>query len=271
MGEIVGDGSPSALYRSAHTLGLQLRPPFSENDVLHLAGCILLVRNRIDQARNRMRRESRGRLDEDGPMTSKKIALAAVFALSLGFGEPARASVIIDVSEFGVDLVFSYSGSLDTTGLIPSFMTNGAAFFVGNTNGGQTAIGFGIGPQLQGYEAPGLFSFSATSLFLDKFVGGIATGSGLSLFAGHTLGLPVGYISNTPLSGNLTLKNQSFDTLALIAGIYESHLPSGDFLRLTIDHSGIPPVPEPNALLLIFGGAVLEGLRRRLATMRQPV
>jgi hypothetical protein len=201
-------------------------------------------------------------------MKLKGHALPTAIAVLLCSGGTARASVIIDVAEFGGDVVFNYSGSLDTLGLIPSFMTNGAAFFTGNF-GGQTAIGFGVGPQLQGYEAPGLTSFSATSsLPHGRAFFGIANGSGLSLFAGDVLGLPVGYISNSPLAGSLTLANQSFDTLALIAGVYESHLPSGDFLRLTIEHSGVP-MPEPDTLLLVCSAAAAIALRKRLAVRRR--
>ena len=195
-------------------------------------------------------------------MRTLAVSFTFVAAL-LGASRVTHAAVIITVSEMASDVVFSYSGSLDIAGLVPTtHLVNGVGFFHGKV-GTEAAIGFGVGPQMQGYE--GAPSFPAMSASFTRTILGVTTGTGFSLFAGDLLGLPIGYVSKAPLAGTLTLPDETFDTLRLIAGVYRSDLPSGDYIELTIDHSG---VPEPSVLLLFGAGGGALGVRAHRRSRR---
>jgi len=177
----------------------------------------------------------------------------------------AHAGIIITVGEIGDDVVFSFYGNLDTDGLTPKFYTHGHGIFNGGANANSTlftpdtAISFGVGNSMLGYEVQ---SFAPTSTVNRVFFGSTA-GDGFGLFSGNTLALPIGYVSQTNISGYLTLASQSFDSLGLLHGTYETYLPSQDFVRMEIGPA--VRVSEPSALLLLGSGllALLIARRRR--------
>lgn len=80
------------------------------------------------------------------------------------------------------------------------------------------------------------------------------------MFEGDTLALPIGYNSNSVIAGTLTLASQSFTTLGLIDGVYESYLPSEDFVRMVISTAS---VLEPGTLALLGIGLLGMELARR--------
>ena len=192
-------------------------------------------------------------------MTKARSKPLAIFAALLLSPFAAQAGIIITTDQIGDDFVFSYSGSLDTTGLTPTFITNGLGLYEGNAtfnNPPDSAIAFGVGPGMQGYDQT---SFTVSSTIQQTIIG-TATGDGFALFASDTLALPIGYISGTFISGTLTLESQSFASLGMIAGIYETFLPSQDFIRMEL---GVTRVPEPGILSLLAAGLLGMGLRRR--------
>ena len=167
------------------------------------------------------------------------------------FANPyAHAAVEISVAQDNTDVVFNYGGTLDLSGLTKVADGNGFAFVAGDDGLGFGAIAFGVGFNLDAYLVPSLPSFS-TVLF--QFALGSGTGSGVSMFAHDTqtsaskLGVPDGYISGNPLAGTLTLSNETFATLGLVDGVYQSNLVSGDHVRLTIG----APIPLPASLPLL--------------------
>jgi hypothetical protein len=184
----------------------------------------------------------------------KRSTLAVIVALVLGYSSLTQAGIIISVAESGSNVVFGYSGDLDTTGLVPTFITNGFGFLFMDAS--QTALAFGVGPSMQGYTVPSLAAIGAptTGLIL-----GDVTGGGFAMFTSGTMALPFGYASGTDIAGTLTLDSQSFASLGLIDGTYESLLPSGDFVRLTI---ATTQVPEPGTISLLAAGLLTVGALR---------
>lgn len=176
---------------------------------------------------------------------------------------PAKSAVLITVEELSGNVVFSYSGSIDLTGLTPvPDKANGVAFVYPNYQGGSSALAFGRGNLMNGYTATVLPSFGTAS-----FIGGTATGPGFSFFASGLIALAENYVSGSLISGTLTIANRTAASLGLIDGVYKTVLANGDYAQLTI---GSAAVPLPAALPLLGGAMGVFGLvgwrRRRQAT-----
>jgi hypothetical protein len=182
----------------------------------------------------------------------KLFAMAVAAALLVCAAAPATATIDITVAEVGSDVVFSYAGALDVTGATVD--TGFAQSFVfPQDSSGVGAIGFGGGSVDRVFDVTSFPAFGTGG-----FVAGSGTtGPGFAVFTSDSIGLPFGYVSDTPISGSLTIADESMASLGLIGGVYQTgSLPSGDFVRLT--------VPEPaSALLCLWATAALASSRRR--------
>lgn len=189
-------------------------------------------------------------------MRKQILATAAGLAVAAGAPLAATATIDITVAEFGADVVFSYSGALDLTGAnVVSAGANTNAFVAPVTSGGVGAIGFGGGSTDRVFDVASLPPFGTGS-----FLEGSPMGPGFGVFTSDSLGVPVGYVSNTPIAGSLTLDGQTLASLGLIEGVYQTGtLPSGDFVRLTIPEV----VPEPVRAWLGLSVAAALGWRGR--------
>ena len=168
---------------------------------------------------------------------------------------PANAAVIITAQQTGSNVVFNYSGSINTTGI--SFSNSNKnnqhsiqpelASFVNNFDGTQESNAGSItGPSSFG---SGSFSFSNNSRATGSNFGFNAAPPGSGVFY-----LTNGYISGNPLSGFLTFNNTTLAGLGVTPGTYIYNLSNGlDSITLTTNTS----VPEP---LNILGGMTALGL-----------
>lgn len=180
----------------------------------------------------------------------KRFLLAA--GLSAALSAPASAAIFITTADVGPNLVFSFSGSLDLTGMSAANVGNSAAG-VGPDIGAILFAGPGNG--MDGYGISSLPAFGPDVVAL-----GTATGDQFKIFSGDLVGFAAGYAGET-ISGDLTVAGSAV-SLGLIDGVYETFAASGDFIRLTVG-STAAAVPVPAAAPLLLGALGLFGLARR--------
>ena len=189
-------------------------------------------------------------------------------AAALGFavaGAPAEASVVIDVSEVGGNVVATGGGTIDLSGLTPYLTAGGTAFVwaqFGNIDiGGPSGVYTDIteyngvtGPTSFGANIPTQASSSSGDLF------GV-NGSGPN---GTGVDVPSGYASESALSGSATFDGQTFASLGLTPGTYVytwGSGPSADSLTVQIGPAAIPEPVTWATLMLGFAALGLAGFR----------
>ncbi len=195
----------------------------------------------------------------------RKILASAGAAVAIMSVEAAEASIDITLLQVGPDLVVSFDGALNTSGLPTSLAsTNYSTFRAKITADMTAAISFGAGSRDYYSSA---FSASLPQFALFDIVNSNmpSTGDVFAIWNGASLSVPQGHIFGT-LSGSMTIAGQSYASLGLIDGVYTSGtLPSGDFVRVTIDHtlveSGPSPAPAPATLSLLAAGLAALGIR----------
>lgn len=175
---------------------------------------------------------------------------------------PTKAGVLIEAEEVvnfyqgrnGVeerhDVVFSISGSLNTTALTFRALVGGIP---------------GVAPRV------GEISTGGNWDMYEGVVGPTSFGTGLNNFNAMAVGspftlsgrlgqvyLPRGYLSDSPLSAELTVMNTSFVALGIDVNRspFQWSVPSGDMITLSI-------IPEPSAAVLLFLGIGSLFLLRR--------
>jgi hypothetical protein len=183
----------------------------------------------------------------------------AALALSLAaFGGSAEASVVIDISEVGGNVVITGSGTVDLTGLSFS-STGGDAGFVAASLG---SVGVGsfseAGDDLySGASGPASFG---TGGFIIPFG---QSGDLLGLFSNFfpaEIFVPHGYMSGTFLSGSSTYVGQTFASLGVTPGTYLytwGSGPTADSLTVKI---GSASIPESGTWAMIMIGFAALGL-----------
>ena len=174
------------------------------------------------------------------------------------FGDAAvKAAVIINAVQSGSDVIFSYTGQLNLTGLgTPVFVGLPFSFIVPSSGTFIAAGTFDV------YQLSGSFTpFGSGPIAL----GSASGGSGFAVVSSSSeLWVPFGYTSNASLSGSVTFAGESFSSLGLTPGSYTTTLPS-DSITMKIS-----AVPAPLPLLgLGAAAAFFRRLKRRIALRRK--
>jgi hypothetical protein len=197
-------------------------------------------------------------------MNLLKWAGAAALGLAV-VGAPAEASVVIDVSEVGGNVVATGGGRVDLSGLT-FFATGGSGGAAMQPSFGLMDIG-GIGSPLFLDEYPGVagpasfgpggFTFASTSSG-DRF------GVNARRPNGTGVDVPFGYASESALSGSATFDGQTFASLGLTPGTYVytwGSGPTADSLTLQIGPAAIPEPGTWTMMTLGFAALGLAGFR----------
>jgi hypothetical protein len=200
--------------------------------------------------------------DQEGKISMKnqnKSGLVAAALLSLtSFGaKEASAVVMVDIVEDGTDVVATFDGTIDLTGLdfagnsvIPSGMVNPSRpLFYSMTNGWYA------------------YDFAATMTAFGSGGRTIATSQ-----TGQSFGLedryvyvPIGYTSGDSINGSMTFESASFASLGMTEGSYTTVFPNGEEVILTV---GATVVPLPASLPLLVAGLGGLGLAARRKSLR---
>ena len=162
----------------------------------------------------------------------------------------ATPSFAVSMVESGSDVVLSYSGILDLTGLNYIQDLNAGGGGVGPSSGS-----FGIGPT--GMINVSLYTgatFSYPASFGSGGGGGstpYGSGNYFGVFAGllptNTLVVPTGYTSGDYIQGTTTLSGSSFTSLGMSAGTYNYSWGAGAGQSFVLTIGGTPVTPTPTA------------------------
>jgi hypothetical protein len=198
-------------------------------------------------------------------MTSlKRLAGAATIGATLlgflPFAPPAQAGYVVTLQEVGSDVVATGSGPIDLTGL--TLLGSGLTV-------SQVAPPIGLiltGPFLDmafiyhGISGPAAFGGGPGAV--------VSFGSGdiVGIYGNFPeLFVPVGYVSNTPLSDSATYSGKSFASLGVTPGTYVWSWGTGPDQSFTLI-IGTTAVPEPASAALLgtaLAGLLLTGARLR--------
>jgi hypothetical protein len=196
-----------------------------------------------------------------------KTALSAAaigVAMLTGYGlsaPPAQAGYVVHLTQEGTDVVAIGSGPIDLTGLSFEQEGNNAVLIVPQAGVIQTGPAGRVDILIYtGVTGPMRFGHN------DLLEGIASSGSGDAVGisgTGGVLFLPLGYVSDSPLSDTSTYANQTFSSIGALPGTYEWTWGTGANQNFTLE---IGPVPEPStwAMLLIgFGLLGHLGYRKR--------
>jgi hypothetical protein len=183
-------------------------------------------------------------------------------AMLIGLSAPqAQAGYLVDLTQQGGDVVATGSGSIDLTGL---------------TLSGESIALFALFPA-EGHIITGPTTFAARDNYTG-FTGPTSFGSGGPTFANNgtgdsvgilvdrgTLGVPHGYVSDTPLSSTSTYDGATFASLGATPGRYEWTWGSGANQNFTLVVGTVPESSTWAMMLLGFAGLCFAGYRARAA------
>ena len=170
----------------------------------------------------------------------------------------ADAGMIVNFWDDGTDTYFSYSGSLNLSGMslagtntvTDQYMTPNQGYFF-NILG--TYDGYGPAANISGpssYGTSGQANITSTGPVFG--------------FNMYLVWVPHGYSSNSPINGTGTVFGHTIDSLGIFPGVHTWTLASGDTIELSANST--TPVPEPATLALLSIGLIGVGgyvLRRR--------
>ena len=167
------------------------------------------------------------------------LGVIAIFATAT----VARADVTIYAYEEGGDVIFTYSGSINTAGVVDV-----GGFSLGRVGPAEGEITFGSGAPAQildQFAITGPENFGVGTIFVaDQFTGDIF---GFCWNCERSLVLPDGYVSNSLISGTMVFETASFGSMAIdnVSGPYVWDV-TGTSETITLIFS---KPPDPNAAI----------------------
>jgi hypothetical protein len=179
----------------------------------------------------------------------KILAFGAAFALA----QFATAGVVINILENGSNVDVTLSGSIDTAALgalqgqstgFNGYLPTGGNISMNSSNSEYFAMDVNWTP-----FGPGGFGNWDVS-----------GGDAFHMFSNPVLGIPVGYVSNSPLSASASKLNSSFAALGFDIGTYVTTLTGPNGVSDTVTVNVGIPAPGSAALLGLAG---LATARRR--------
>ncbi|MCP5156689.1 MAG: hypothetical protein H6983_21105 [Ectothiorhodospiraceae bacterium] len=179
------------------------------------------------------------------------VGFAAALTIFVG-AAPSHAAVIFNASQSGPDVVFSFSGSLDLTGLSgPTFSCCSVSQI--NPQFGNFGTFFGDYDRYTGLlTAPAFGTGGLTAT-------GLRTGDILNVNGpGLAFNVQQGYVSGDALAGSFTFANATMASLGLTTGNYVYTLPN-DTITLSIPSFPSSEVPLPASLALMLTGLLALG------------
>lgn len=190
----------------------------------------------------------------------KLLLFITVFIFSLCI---ARAAIVINFTESGLDVVVDVSGSLTTLPASPGAGSAGANVLVGAF--AVQAWGVGQGTSGDTYEDSDFTAYSVTitqdidfSQAWDSSLGTVQS----VLWNSERIFLTSGYSANDPINYSVTLENTSFTSMGLsvgtIAELGFSTISGSDTITLVA-------VPEPSSYAILIAAGMLTAVlfRRR--------
>ncbi len=186
-------------------------------------------------------------------ITNRIGRLAAIAAIYISFLTQSFGVLTINIREVGEDVVVSYAGSLDLTGLtfmgtasIDSEMYPHAGFVLSSPAGGLADEYEAALPVAFPYFGAGASEGDPPVLFLSA---DSSSGAAFGVSSEQVF-LPKGYVSNERLSGSSVYEATSIASLKIDPGVYTSALPN-DILVLIVSSnpSASAPVsfPDPDS------------------------
>lgn len=191
----------------------------------------------------------------------KILNTCAALALTAFAAAPAFSAVIISGQEVGSDVVFSYTGTLDVTGLVDGNRDFSSSYVTARDTSGGTQFN-----SMSGYtffsgsiSTNGGFGNSvATSKF---YIGSAAIVTGNSLGFDRSIYVDTDFVSGDDITGSATFTGETFATLGLTSGTsFIVSLPN-DTITVNIGPVAAVPLPASAPLFLAALGGL--GLMRR--------
>jgi hypothetical protein len=198
----------------------------------------------------------------------KKYAWIACVILWHASPGTTQAGVIVNIQEFGSNVVVTGSGTINTTALSNIGTTNNFGLVEGGFPLGSFVV---VGPTqivsqqvYSGITGPPIFGTGP------QFRADSGAGNTFGVVANNVLDLPIGYVSGSFLKGTSTYSGQTVSSLGLTPGTYVYTWGSGssaDSFAVNIS-----PVPEPATLTLLgIGIAGMAGYAWRRKRQRATV
>jgi PEP-CTERM motif len=179
------------------------------------------------------------------------LGAAALIGLS---AQSAQAGYVVDVTQQGGNVVATGSGPIDLTGL--TFDTSSPQSIIIFPAFGSIATGItGTVDLYAGITGPANFG-SGTLTFASSDSGDLV---GVGSFV-HEIAVPLGYVSDSPLSDTATYDGQTFSSLGATPGTYKWTWGSGANQNFTLVIGTAVPEPSTWAMMLLgFAGLGLIG------------